>query len=306
MLLERLLENLALELEAFATCRVAPGWRLRLPALDWVTFHFVVRGEGSARDGIPETFPLTPGSFLAVPRGMAHSLQCGPGPHAEEGAGSSPGPAGLPVHLAGPRDADEMVVVCGRARVLYGGGLEVFDQLREMLVVEFREEPRVLELYEAMMREVRADRPGARAMIAALMDELLIHLFRRLTGTPDASLPWLDALEDPELRPAMAAMLTAPESPHTVASLADLCYLSRSAFARRFRAAFGTPPMEYLRGIRLRHAARLLRQDPAVSVARVARRVGFSSRSQFSRAFKASFHASPSEFREPEHEAPAV
>jgi len=33
MLLEKLFENLALRGGAFATCQVAPGWRLRLPGL---------------------------------------------------------------------------------------------------------------------------------------------------------------------------------------------------------------------------------------------------------------------------------
>ncbi|NIP77934.1 MAG: helix-turn-helix domain-containing protein [Gemmatimonadetes bacterium] len=157
----------------------------------------------------------------------------------------------------------------------------------------------MLTLFDAMLGEVRTPRPGSRAMISALMDELLVHVFRRLGVETGQPMPWLDALDAPELRPAVAAMLERPGEPHTVATLAALCHMSRSAFARRFRESLGRPPMEYLRGIRLRHAARLLRQDPPPSVTQVARQVGFGSRSQFSRAFKEQFDIAPSGFGQP-------
>ena len=67
MLLERLLDNLALSIEAFATCRVAPGWRLRLPPLDWTTFHYVVAGEGAVRDADGQDRLLPAGSLAIVP-----------------------------------------------------------------------------------------------------------------------------------------------------------------------------------------------------------------------------------------------
>lgn len=293
--LERLLDNLALDVEAFALCRVASGWRLRLPALDWVTFHFVVRGQGEAHGG-SECRTLAPGSVVLVPPQQVHSIQCGPPPHAERGLGGNRSWAGLPEHLAGPGDEASMLVLCGRAQVVYGGGVGVFDQLHTILAMDFAGEPRVGRLFEAMLGEVRSPRPGSRAMISALMDEFLVHAFRRLSAAPGEPTPWLDALEASSLRPAVNAMLERPEDPHTVATLAELCFMSRSTFARRFKESFGHPPMEYLRGIRLRHAARLLRQRPRPPVAVVARRVGFESRSQFSRAFKALFHTAPSNY----------
>jgi AraC-like DNA-binding protein len=291
--LERLLENLALDMEAFALCRVAPGWRLRLPALEWVTFHFVVQGQGEARDR-SEHRTLAPGSVALVPPHRVHSLQCGPPPHAERGVGGDRAWAGVPEHLAGPEDGTGLLVICGRAQVHYGGGVGVFDQLGEILAMDFADEPKVGRLVDAMLGEVRSPGPGSRAMVAALMDEFLIHVFRRLSANGGVSVPWLEALEASELRPAVAAMLESPGNPHTVATLADLCFMSRSTFAQRFKESFGHPPMEYLRGIRLRQAARLLRQEPRPAVATVARRVGFESRSQFSRAFKGLFATAPS------------
>jgi len=151
-------------------------------------------------------------------------------------------------------------------------------------------------MFESLLEEVRSPRPGSRAMVSALMNESLVHVFRRLCASAECQLPWIEALEDPQLKEAVKAMLENPAAPHTVASLARLCHMSRSAFARHFRESFGRPPMEYLRGIRLRNAARLLSREPRQPIATVARRVGFGSRSQFSRAFKELFNASPSGF----------
>jgi len=81
-----------------------------------------------------------------------------------------------------------------------------------------------------------------------------------------------------------------------VATLGARCHMSRSSFARRFRETFGRSPIEYLRGVRLRHAARLLRGRPPPTVGTVASRVGFASRSHFSRAFKEHFDCPPSDF----------
>ena len=297
MLLERLLDNLALSVEAFATCRVARGWRLRLPALDWVTFHYVVQGEGAVDDGVGRTAELPAGALAVVPPHLLHSLLCGAPPYGEGPGGGGQMRSGMPDHLAGPTDEEALVVVCGRVEVTYGGSLGLFDQLDGVLVLDFSEDTAMRATFEAMLQEVRSGRPGARAMTSTLMRACLIRVFRELCLHDDCSVGWLRALDDPTLAPVLHAMLSHPEEPHSVASLAARAYMSRSAFARRFRDSFGQPPLEYLRGIRLRHAAELLRRSPPLPIPAVARRSGFASRSQFSRAFRAHFGYPPSELR---------
>jgi AraC family transcriptional activator of mtrCDE len=299
--MERLLDNLALEMEAFALCRVAPGWRLRLPAQDRVTFHFVIHGTGeaggSASAQARDLRDLSPGLLLLVPPHLVHTLASGPPPHAEQEAASRPlSGAGLDEFVAGPEEEAGLLVACGRARLLYGGDVDVFEHLPEILSVDFADE-----LFEAMLGEVRSPRPGLRAMLSALMGELLVHVFRRLSPASGEHPLWLNALDDSELGPAIRAMAEDPGRPHTVATLAGLCHMSRSTFARRFKESVRCTPMEYLRGVRLRQAARLLRRDRPPSVTQVARRVGFRSRSQFSRAFKTHFHAAPSRFARRAH-----
>lgn len=181
--------------------------------------------------------------------------------------------------------------------VTYGGGPGLFDQLRDILVLDFSQDRDMMATFDSIMHEAHSGRPGSRAMTTTLMRACLIRVFRELCVSDECAVSWLRALDDPALAPVVDAMLTSPEAHYSVESLARRAYMSRSAFAQRFRKAFGEPPLQYLRGIRLRHAARLLKQSPAVPIPTVAKQSGFSSRSQFSRAFRLYFGRSPSEFR---------
>jgi AraC-like DNA-binding protein len=125
------------------------------------------------------------------------------------------------------------------------------------------------------------------------MSQCIVYLFRRLCESGTCSLPWLAALEDERLARALDRILQNPADPHTVESLADVASMSRSAFAETFASAFGLPPMSMVRRIRLERAWKLLEQGDDIPMKTLARRVGFSSRSHFSRAFKRQFGVSP-------------
>ena len=296
VLLDRLLSNLDVRVDTVATCTVAPGWRLQLPAPRCVTLHFVIRGSGllRARDG--RAVEIGAHHLVLVPDGLPHGIQCGIGPRIAEVRAEGPDQGGGAL-AAGPVDEDGLLVVCGRLEVGYGSSTGVFDRLRDVLVIDFADEPRMVEVFRALRQEQSGGGPGAAAAMAALMTQCLVHVFRRLCGDPDCTLPWLHALEDPQLAAALDRILTAPGASHTVESLARTAHMSRATFARRFRDAFGTSPMAYVRDVRLREAAAMLRTDPRPSVDRVAREVGFRSRSRFSRAFSARFGVAPSAFR---------
>ncbi len=73
--------------------------------------------------------------------------------------------------------------------------------------------------------------------------------------------------------------------------------MSRSAFAERFPVAFGRSPMSLVQHVRMQRAYQLLRQNGSLSIDEVAGRVGHSSRSHFSRAFKRHHGVSPAACR---------
>jgi transcriptional regulator GlxA family with amidase domain len=133
-------------------------------------------------------------------------------------------------------------------------------------------------------------------MIQALMTQCLVALLRRLCQSGRCGLSWLSALDDPRLARALKALLDQPARPLTLASLARIAGMSRSGFSERFTQAFGRSPMELRREMRLHRAAQLLRTT-SLPIKDVARRVGFGSRSHFSRAFQNLFGVDPVRFR---------
>lgn len=70
----------------------------------------------------------------------------------------------------------------------------------------------------------------------------------------------------------------------TLHDLAELTGLSVSYYRRIFHALLGVPPIDFLVGLRLRHAEQLLRRKE-LSIAEVARTAGFSDPNYFSRVF---------------------
>lgn len=297
MLLDKLLSHLELEVEPFALCEIGSGWRLNLRGPDAVVLHFVLQGPGVLHTaGRPPT-PLTRDSLVVVPPGLDHWIE-GEGAASrslDADASTIPPHSGIHRIVAGEEGGD-VVVACGRVRPSYGGSTGLFDHLTERLAVDFAGRPAVRHLFAALLEEQTGRQPGGVRMVTSLMEQCLVHLLRRLCDGGECRLPWLAALEDERLGRALDAILDRPGDAHTVESLAEVAGMSRSSFAERFHEAFGRSPIELLRETRLRRAARLLRTS-ALSLPAVARRVGFSSRSHFSRAFAEQFGVPPAEYR---------
>ena len=298
VLLEDLFANLRLEVEPFAVCSVANGWRLQMSGLDWLTLHFVLEGTGELRVG-DRREPLRARTLALVPENRSHALLTGPPParHELSTDGAAPDDDGMLRFVAGPGEGDPMQVVCGRVNVLYGGGVRLFELLDEPVVLDFSDSAEMRQTFDRLLDESHRREPGSRAMLRALMNECLVLVFRRLCDSPECTLPWLLALEDPRMTSVLREVLDDPGKPHSVESLAATAAMSRSAFARAFTDSFGQPPMAYVKMVRLRKAADLLRRTD-LTIAAAARRVGYASRSHFSRAFSEVFGTSPSAFRE--------
>lgn len=305
MLLETLFDNLALKVYPFAACRLADGWRLRLPCRDWVTFHYVLTGNGDLQLGSGELLALTPNTLAVMPPGLKHAIQCG---HVNnetgvEGQGDPNAP--LCELVAGPLDELVLTVACGRIQVSYAGGMGLFDHLKEAIVLDFRDAPQIRAIFEALIDEYRRAGAASAAMMSALMNQCLIQVLRRLSEERNGTLPWLSALDDPRLSRVIQSILDHPERPYTLETLASVAHMSRSTFIRHFEQCFGRTPMDYLRDVRLRRGAQLL-QVSGQSVDGIAGKVGFASRSHFSRAFQELFGCSPMEFRRQQHQVSPI
>ncbi len=79
--------------------------------------------------------------------------------------------------------------------------------------------------------------------------------------------------------------------------LAELVHLSEAHFIRSFYGAAGSTPYQYMLQERLRTCAELLRADNGLSVAEVAKSMGFKNQSHFATKFKAHYGVTPTSYR---------
>lgn len=300
MLLENLFDNLDMKVDPFATCRLADGWQLNLPCRDWVMFHFTLGGDGQLLLGSGEVIDIAVNSLAVMPPNLKHSLQCGAVSHQTGVDGQGDPAAPICEFVAGPLENVGLTIACGRIQVSYAGSMGLFDHMKEAIILDFADSPQMRAIFETLIDEYQQHGPASAAMMTALMNQCLIQVLRRASEGNDGALPWLSALDDPRLSGVIDAMLEHPEQPYTLETLADVAHMSRSTFARHFEQTFGRTAMDYLRDVRLRRAAQLL-QVGGQSVDSVAGKVGYASRSHFSRAFSEQYGTSPVEFRKQYH-----
>lgn len=154
---------------------------------------------------------------------------------------------------------------------------------------------------EYALTQADASPLGPDAVPTRLPELLLVEVLRHhLATAPALDHGWLAALNDPSLRPALAALHADPQLKWTVATLAQRSAMSRSAFDDRFRQVLGRSPIRYLTEWRM-HLARDLLASTDLSVASVARRVGYDAEEAFSRAFKRHVGAPPAAWRAGHH-----
>ncbi|HEY0715183.1 MAG TPA: AraC family transcriptional regulator [Polyangia bacterium] len=181
------------------------------------------------------------------------------------------------------------------------GGYFVFDSpdaalLMSLLpaVIHVRGVERLTTLVRLVGEEANQQRSGRDLVLARLVEVLLIEALRSTSGD-DTRPGLLRGLADSRLAPAIRQMHAQLDRSWTVAQLAKVAALSRSAFFDRFTRTVGLSPMEYLLTWRMAIARNLLREED-LGIAEVAERVGYSSASTFSTAFSRHVGQAPSQY----------
>lgn len=292
---DQLLDGLQIQLTPFAVCELRSGASLPLadPA---VHIHYVLHGEAVVvRRGVADqALPLH--SVMIVPPELKVSVTCSavrPVPCPEPRC--RPLPGGWEWIEVGEGEPGA-VLACAHIQATHQGAIGLFEYLREPVVRGMSDEPAFRDAMELLLKELAYPKAGTPALASILMKQCLILLLRRYWMDGAEPAPWLAALRHPQLGKAIAAMNQDLRGSFTLDRLADIAGMSRAAFAGQFRRTFGRPPMEFLKEMRLNRAAELLSTtDLPVKV--IADKVGFESRSHFTRAFKAFSGQQPMEYR---------
>ena len=150
---------------------------------------------------------------------------------------------------------------------------------------------------QQVVEESRAQRVGADSVLTRLAELMFVEVLRRYIETlPPGQRGWLAGLRDDVVGRGLGLLHNAPAHPWTLEELAGAVATSRSAFADRFTALIGQPPMQYLAQWRMQLAAGRLTTGNA-KVAAIAAEVGYESEEAFSRAFKRIMGVSPAAWR---------
>jgi AraC-like DNA-binding protein len=233
--------------------------------------------------------------MVVVPEGLAKMLD-GPGLPVQTAdlSGSCPLSDGLIKFRAG-QSGTGLLLGCAAVTARVGEGYGLFDHLGEPLAEAAPDDAPAL-LFQAMLRELSRPGVGTRALVGALMKQILVLLLRSHVRRQGMGSPLYMPLMHPQLGRALVAIVARPHDDHSVESLARLCGMSRSRFSHHFTATYGRSPMAFVQAARLRAGARLLKST-RMPVKAISASVGYASRSHFSRAFRAEYGIDPSAYR---------
>lgn len=161
---------------------------------------------------------------------------------------------------------------------------------------------RVAALIAAELAMPQADRAAVERRAAEIIVIQLVRFGLEALRPEMGQLP-LRAAHDERILRALTAFYEDPARSWRVQDLADAAGLSRSAFAARFHALIGEPPLSCINRLRMQRAAAALHTGPR-TIADIAQSVGFRSDAAFIRAFRRHFGTTPGNWREVDRETP--
>jgi AraC-like DNA-binding protein len=267
-----------------------------------VLFHVVASGTCWVTVGDGEKHWATAGDVIVLPYGDQHRMG------GVEDAPSvplmslmeAPPWLRLPVIRHGPVEGRRTDVICGFIHSedpLFDPRLRVFPRV----FVVRPATPAAAGWLQAniayALDQAAASPLGPDAVPSRLPELLLVEVLREhLRTAPAVDEGWVAALHDPVLRPALAELHRDPARRWSVDDLARAAATSRTRLDARFREVLGRSPIRYLTEWRL-HLAQELLATTDLSVAAVARRVGYDAEEAFSRAFRRTYGEPPGAWR---------
>ncbi|WP_395068526.1 cupin domain-containing protein [Paraburkholderia silvatlantica] len=190
---------------------------------------------------------------------------------------------------------DETIGIGGTVTFSASNADFLLDRLPEFMIVP-RSSPAseaIATILALVGKEIEREMMGSEVVSARLADVLVVEAIRAYAEhARQAEMGWLGAVSDPRLGRALRAIHEDVAQPWTVARLANVAGMSRAAFSAEFTHRIGQPPLSYLRAWRLTIArAALMRGDTTIAL--VASKVGYTSQSAFSHAFRRAFGCPP-------------
>lgn len=258
-------------------------WGVRYAAYGMPGFAMVVEGGCWLTLAAGDPVRLEAGDFVLLPVAPAFDMA------------SRPGMACVPVEPSGqalrhgdPDGAPDFRMLGGSFRVDPANAALVSALLPGMIHVRsaLHDTTGLSRVLGLILEETAGDRPGAGMILERLLEVMLIAALRHhgIDGGSRAT-GLLGGMRDPGVAKALQALHANVGDRWTVARLAGIACMSRSAFAARFTQTVGCAPIEYLARWRMALAKDALSRG-GISLDRLAEEIGYESASAFSTAFR--------------------
>lgn len=296
MSLSKLVLAMPIERAGFAMVEIGADAAIRLPPMDRMGFHYLLRGEldFAGPDGVRRR--LLPGDFICLPRGA---------PHAFFGLEAEGAPLAAR-HLREIRTSEEPErLVFGASEhyaCLLSGSLQTLrtaadytvPTLPELLVIHAGEH-RTASLMPSPLCEAALQGAGASAFAAGLVQLLFAQAVRTVVTGSSIAQRDIYAFRFPRIASTHRLMERHYHEPWTIQRLAAAAGMAKSSFVSAFTTAIGEPPLTRLAAIRLTEARRLLEGERTIG--EIATAVGYHSQAAFTRAFRRRFGETPTAVR---------
>lgn len=222
--------------------------------------------------------------------GQVQNLSKNNVPHAQDNRSTL-----FKVYSIGQNSAD-LKMFCGL--FYYSKPSLLIDSLPEYLHLSLNDTP-VQPLIRLMQHEADNHQSGAKSLMDALVTVLFIYILRHGLQANLLHCGLFAGLQDKRLGKVLEQLFNAPQQAWNMDALAALAAMSRANFMRVFQQKIGMAPGKFLTQLRLQEAALLLNKTQK-NILSVALEVGYQSEAHFSKAFKALYGMTPSQYRKAE------
>jgi AraC-like DNA-binding protein len=260
-------------------------------------FHVVTQGRGYIHTA-GEVIALAAGDVALMARGCNHVVSTSDKPSRHVMAMDD---AAQEAHGGAGEEPPLLALVSGAYQVWNTPVHPFFHELPRWYVLRADEIGRLDEADLAiglLARETAAPGVGSETMTQALVDIIFTQIVRKIIARMDATpQTWGHALHQVQVRAALELMHGDCAHDWSLEELARRVGLSRAGFAAKFKAALGSPPLQYLTMLRVQKAMDLLANTPD-KLESVSQAVGYRDAFSFSKAFKKVTGMPPRDFRQ--------
>ncbi len=200
--------------------------------------------------------------------------------------------------LGSAREKPVVHLVGGRFALDLANAHLLIEALPEFVRIPADEARSLRDLTRLLVDEVRAVQNGRLRVLDQLAQLVLTYALRWLDseGKSPARTGWLRALADSRIGAALRHIHSSVETGTSVAELARVAGMSRTAFSARFGELVGQPPLAYAIQWRMSLAKDALRTTDC-AIGELAFKLGYGSESAFSMAFRREVGRSPRAYR---------